>query len=67
MACILVKAAFSFELSNFEHVLPLQANYVKPKTVFDVFFSHDHDLIMKSNNFLVGIFLIQILLVLDFQ
>ena len=69
MACILVKAAFGFGFGfpNIRHVLPLQANYVKPKIVFHEFLLHICDLKMKSNNFLVGRFLIQIFLVLDLQ
>ena len=45
----------------------MQANYVEPKIVLDEFPLHDHDLNMKSNNILVGRFLIQIFLVLDLQ
>ena len=67
MACILAKAAFGFGFSNIRHVLPLQANYVKTKILFHEFFLHNHDLKMKFNNFLVGRFFIQILLVLHLQ
>jgi hypothetical protein len=38
MACILVTAAFGFEISNIGHVLPLQANYEKSKKKFHEFF-----------------------------
>jgi hypothetical protein len=65
MACILVNAAFVFGFSNFRHVLPLQANYVKSKIVVHVFFLHNHHLKMNSNNFLVERFFIQMILVLD--
>ena len=67
MACILVTAAFGFEISSIGHVLPMQANYEKSKKVFHEFFLHNYDIKMKSNNFVVGRFLIQILLVLDLQ
>ena len=65
MACILVTAAFGFEISNIGHVLPLQADYEKSKIVLHEFFLHKYDLKMDTNNFLVGSFLIQISLVLD--
>ena len=65
MACIFVTAAFGFEISNIEHVLPLQADYEKSNIVFHEYFLHKYDLKMVPNNFLVGRFLIQIILVLD--
>ena len=65
MACILVTAAFGFEISNIEHVLPLQANYEKSKIVFYEFFFHKYILMMDPNKFLVERFFIQIILVLD--
>ena len=65
MACILVTAAFGFEISNIGHVLPLQANYETSKKVFHEFFLCKYDLKMVPNNFLVGSSLIQISLVLN--
>ena len=67
MTCILVKATFVFGFSNMRHILPLQADYVKTKIIYDEFFLHNHDLKMKSKNFLVKGILIQILLDLDLQ
>ena len=67
MACILVKTALVFGFSSMGHVLPLQANYVKSKIVFHDIFLHKCDLWMHPNNFVVGIFLIQITLVLELQ
>ena len=67
MACILVKTALVFGFPSMGHVLPLHANYVKSKIVIHEFFFHAHNLKVIINNFLVGSFLIQTLLLLDLQ
>ena len=65
MACILVKAALVFGFSNIGHVSSLQANFVQSN--FSWFFLHKHDVMMKSNNFVVGRYLFWIVWVLDLQ